>query len=311
MQTSDMSMKRFVIRLIVFLIIMFILDRGFGFTMAYLQNHAKGGYIGHHNYILNNSNEDVLIFGSSRAIHHYNPQVLMDSIGMSCYNCGQDGNGIVLFYGWWQLMKNRHQPKMIIYDVNPSFDLLKGEDNSKYLGWLRSEYDNEDVKHIFNDIDDSEKYKMLSMMYRYNSKFLQVVTDYLHPLFNISSNGYLPLKGKMDKMKIKKANKEDKPAVEFDTLKLSYMDAFIKDTKERGIKLVFVASPIWYGKNDNQFIPIESLCIKHGIQFYNFSNDTVFMHCDKMFKDGNHLNAYGADIFTQFLCNQLNSSNND
>ena len=119
MQTSDMSMKRFVIRLIVFLIIMFILDRGFGFTMAYLQNHAKGGYIGHHNYILNNSNEDVLIFGSSRAIHHYNPQVLLDSIGMSCYNCGQDGNGIVLFYGWWHLMKNRHQPKMIIYDVKP------------------------------------------------------------------------------------------------------------------------------------------------------------------------------------------------
>ena len=311
MQTSDMSMKRFVIRLIVFLIIMFILDRGFGFTMAYLQNHAKGGYIGHHNYILNNSNEDVLIFGSSRAIHHYNPQVLLDSIGMSCYNCGQDGNGIVLFYGWWQLMKNRHQPKMIIYDVNPSFDLLKGEDNSKYLGWLRSEYDNEDVKHIFNDIDDSEKYKMLSMMYRYNSKFLQVVTDYLHPLFNISSNGYLPLKGKMDKMKIKKSNKVDKPTIEFDKLKLSYMDAFIKDTKERGIKLIFVASPIWYGKNEEQFIPIENLCVKEGIQFYNYSNDTVFMHCDKMFKDGNHLNAYGADIFTQYLCNQLNSSNND
>ena len=32
---------------------------------------------------------------------------------------------------------------------------------------------------------------------------------------------------------------------------------------------------------------------------------------DKMFKDGNHLNAYGTDIFTQYLCNQLNSSNND
>ena len=80
------------------------------------------------------------------------------------------------------------------------------------------------MKHIFNDIDDSEKYKMLSMMYRYNSKFLQVVTDYLHPLFNISSNGYLPLKGKMDKMKIKKSNKVDKPTIEFDKLKLSYMD---------------------------------------------------------------------------------------
>ena len=78
---------------------------------------------------------------------------------------------------------------MIIYDVNPSFDLLVGENNSKYLGWLRSEYENYDVKQIFEDIDSTEKYKMQSMMYRYNSKFLQNMIDYVHPIFQISSNG--------------------------------------------------------------------------------------------------------------------------
>ena len=119
-------MKRFVIKILVFLAIMFILDRGFGLAMKYLQDHAKGGYVGHHNYILHQANEDILIFGSSRAIHHYNPQIIEDSLGMSCYNCGQDGNGIVLFYGWWQMIKERYQPKMIVYDVNPSFDLLIG-----------------------------------------------------------------------------------------------------------------------------------------------------------------------------------------
>lgn len=215
-------------------------------AMKYLQDNAKGGYVGHHNYILNQSNEDMLIFGSSRAIHHYNPQIIEDSLGMSCYNCGQDGNGIVLFYGWWQLMKDRHLPKLIIYDVNPDFDLFAG-DNIKYLGWLRSEYDNDNVKPIFEDIDPTEKYKMQSMMYRYNSKFLQNMIDFVHPIFQINPNGYLPLKGEMDRMKIKETSNEKKGCL-YDSLKLVYMEAFVKEVKEYDIHLIIVASPVWYGK---------------------------------------------------------------
>jgi len=300
MQTSDKRMKRFIVRLLIFLVLMFILDRGFGMTMTYLQNHARGGYVGHHNYILQHANEDILIFGSSRAIHHYNPQILMDSLGMSCYNCGQDGNGIILFYGWWQIMKHRHVPKVIIYDVNPSFDLLVGEDNSKYLGWLRSEYDNAGVKEIFNDVDPTERFKMTSMMYRFNSKFLQNITDYIHPLYNISSNGFLPLKGKLNKMKIKQ-NKKSK-RYKNDELKLKYLSNFIKECKELNVKLIFVSSPIWYGRNEEQLQVVNDLCCKHGIPFYDYSNDKNFVKNDEFFKDGNHLNAHGADVFTSKLC---------
>ena len=297
-----MGMKRFVLRLLVFLTLMFILDRGFGVSMKYLQDHAKGGYVGHHNYILHQADEDILIFGSSRAIHHYNPQIIEDSLGMSCYNCGQDGNGIVLFYGWWQLMKNRHLPRMIIYDVNPEFDLFSG-DNLKYLGWLRSEYDNEAVKQIFEDIDYTEKYKMQSMMYRYNSKFLQNIIDCIHPIFQISPNGYLPLKGEFDRMKIKNRKNEDK--IIFDSLKIEYLVSLIKDIKDHGIKLVFVASPVWYGLNDISFEPLIKICNEKNVLFYNYSNDTIFIKNDELFKDGTHLNKKGADTFTCEISDQL------
>ncbi len=299
MLTSDMGMKRFVIRLLVFLSMMFILDRGFGVAMKYLQEHANGGYVGHHNYILHQSNEDILIFGSSRAIHHYNPQIIEDSLGMSCYNCGQDGNGIVLFYGWWQLIKEHYKPKMIIYDVTPGYDLLMGDSNSTYLGWLRSEYENEEIKRVFEDIDVNEKYKMMSMMYRYNSKFLQNITDYIHPLFQISKNGYLPLKGELNKMKIKnRKNKE----VTIDSLKLKYIVKLMNQAKADDVKIVFVASPMWYGMKKDKLTPVEELCSSNGVEFYDFSNDAEFVHNDNMFKDGTHLNAQGAETFTKKLC---------
>ena len=298
-------MKRFVIRLLVFLAIMFVLDRGFGLAMKYFQEHAKGGYVGHHNYILHQANEDILIFGSSRAIHHYNPQIIEDSLGMSCYNCGQDGNGIVLFYGWWQMIKERYKPKMIIYDISPGFDLLIGEDNSKYLGWLRSEYDHEGIQKVFEDIDPTEKYKMMSMMYRYNSKFLQIITDYIHPLFNISPNGYLPLEGEMDKMKIKEESEEKEPSYAFDSQKLTYIETFVKETKDRDIKLIFFVSPIWYGMNETVFDPLKEMCKRHGCAFFDFSNEKDFVHNKKMFKDGSHLNTKGADYFTNDICPRL------
>ena len=292
-------MIRFLRRLLIFLALMFVLDRLFGLTMDYMQQHAMGGYVGHHNYFLNNANEDILIFGSSRAIHHYNPNIIKDSLGMSCYNCGQDGNGIILFYGWWQIIKQHYKPKMIIYDVTSSFDLFKG-DNSTYLGWLRSEYDNMGVRQIFEDIDPMEKYKMMSMMYRYNSKFLQNIIDFIHPIYKISKNGYLPLKGKLNTMKIKK--KHAQINYSYDSLKLKYIEKLISETKKNNVKIIFVASPVWYGRDTKEFNPIGEICKQNNLTFYDFSNDSDFVRNDTMFKDGSHLNAFGADVFTAKLC---------
>lgn len=296
-------MKRFIIRLLAFLLLIFIVDRGVGLGMKYMQEHAKGGYIGHHNKIIN-SDEDILIFGSSRAIHHYNPQIIKDSLGMSCYNCGQDGNGIILFYGWWQLMKDRHVPKIVIYDVNPGFDLFIGENNQKYLGWLRSEYDNKNIKQIFEDVDYTEKYKMQSMMYRYNSKFLQNIVDFIHPIFKIKSDGFLPLKGELDEMKIKK-KRRDSEISKIDSLKLELIEKLVVDIKRHNSQVILVASPVWYGKEDMQFDALRRICKEHNVQFFNYSNNPKYLKNNRFFKDGSHLNARGADEFTRDLIKDL------
>ena len=296
-------MKRFVIKLLAFLLLMFIVDRGVGLGMKYMQEHAKGGYIGHHNKIIN-SDEDILIFGSSKAIHHYNPQIIKDSLGMSCYNCGQDGNGIILFYGWWQLMKDRHVPKIVIYDVNPGFDLFIGENNQKYLGWLRSEYDNNDIKQIFEKVDYTEKYKMYSMMYRYNSKFLQNIVDFIHPIFKIKSDGFLPLKGELDKIKIKK-KRSDSEHQRIDSLKLELIEKLVVDIKKHNSQVILVASPVWYGKEDVQFDALRKICKENGVLFLNYSNDPKYVRKNRYFRDGSHLNARGADEFTRDLIKDL------
>lgn len=299
-------MKKFLLFLLkvgLFFLALILVDRALGMVFAYMGENAKGGYVGHHVYVTDKANEDILIFGSSRAIHHYNPQIISDSLGMSCYNCGQDGNGIVLFYGIWQMIKERYKPKMIIYDVNTNFDLYVGESNQKYLGWLRMDYNRPGVNQIFSAVDPTERFKMISMLYRYNSKFMQNITDYAHPIFGIEGNGFLPLKGELDKMKVKdKKSGKNEPA-KVDSLKLSFINRLINETG--GVDLVFVASPKWYEPRKMDYQPIKDICEQRGIRFLDFSDEKKFVHQDKWFKDGTHLNARGADEFTRYFCHKV------
>ena len=49
-------------------------------------------------YDINYADQDVLVFGSSRALHHYVPSIFENKLHMSFYNCGRDG---ALMVGAW------------------------------------------------------------------------------------------------------------------------------------------------------------------------------------------------------------------
>lgn len=280
---------------------MFVVDRAVGYAFNYMIEHNKGGFVGHHQYMSNEMKKDMLIMGSSRANHHYNPRILEDSLHLNCYNCGQDGNGIIFNFGQWLLISERYNPKYIIYDITPDFDCLKG-DNHKYLGWLKLYWNRQGIENVFNEVDETEKIKMLSKIYQYNYNPLQFVADYIHPIYQVDSTGYVPLKGELDPMQIKVV-KEDKKKYEYDSVKLSVLEDLID--KRKGAKIIFVVSPIWYGMDKESFKPIEEICKKKGCLFLDFSQDLKYVHHDEFFKDGMHLNEKGADEFTKDLISKI------
>jgi hypothetical protein len=294
-------MKKFLIKIIILFAIIVFLDNIFGIAMNYVVNHIQVGGQGRDNYICNMANEDILIFGSSRAVHHYNATMLEDSLGLSCYNCGDDGNGIILSYGRLTMAKERYQPKIIIQDVSTSFDLLKN-DNHKYLGWLKARYERTGIPEIFYDIDKTERYKMLCQMYRYNTKFLQNLFVYFTSISaDTGTKGFRPINAKFDPMKVSKGSKPKQ--FEFDPLKISYINKFIDLSK--GSQLFFVVSPMWYGMDTAKVAPLKNICQQHSIPFLDFSNDPKYVHRNEYFKDGTHLNARGADEFTKDLIIEL------
>ena len=293
-------MKRHLIKITAFFIVIILLDALVGLVFSRLTGCARGGDTARNEYICNVTSEDVLIFGSSRAIHHYDPAIITSATGLSCYNCGQDGNGAILNYGRYHLISQRYHPKVIIYDVMPLYDFLTGEDNSKYLGWLRPYYDRDGIADIFASVDPMEKYKMMSQMYRYNSRFIQILSDCLRPAKDDKLNGFQPLVGDLDTLKIT----PEKPGpLSVDSLKISYLERMIEESAET--RFVMVVSPYWYGMDTELMTPIKQLCQQRDILLLDFSNDPKYVGNNRYFIDGAHLNALGAEEFSRDLVTRL------
>lgn len=295
-------MKSFGIKVILFFVLLGVVDVLGGYALGYLANHARGGFTQRDAFICDSLETDILLMGSSRCVRHYNPQIITDSLGMSCYNSGQMGNGVILNYGRLKMVCERKKPQVVIYDIEPSFDLMEGEDNHRYLTWLKQHYDRSGIADIFERIDKTEKYKMMSQLYRYNSRIVELATDFLHPISSVRANGFTPLKGEMDKTKIRVAGEKKKEHV-VDPVKIEYINKLMDELQ--GSKLYFVVSPKWYGIDSLEFKPIMDICQERGIPFMDFSNDPKYVRQDQYFKDGNHMNARGADEFTRDLIRLL------
>ena len=299
-------MKKFIVKVAIFFCIIVLADFILGNVFSYMLSHAKGGETYRINYICDSTNQDILILGSSRAQRHYNPAIIKDSLGLSCYNCGQSGQGIISNYAMLKIIKKRYSPQYIIYEVFPLYDFLK-DDNHKYLGILKPYYDREGIPDIFNSVDGLEKYKMTSALYKYNTRFLHILQGYLSSSKGYNPDGYWPIRsGSFDSLRIMKPKMQDE--YEFDSLKLHYFEEMIKESGDS--QIIFAVSPTWYGMDEGRLKPIYEICKRHNLPLIDYSNHPKYIHHSDFFRDGSHLNyQIGADEYTRDVIVELKKLN--
>lgn len=286
-------MKKFVLYILIFIAAVAVIDVAFNFACQYLNGHAKGGDTASNYDITNTVTSPVVIFGSSRAIHHYEPSELEKTLGKEVYNCGADGNGILFFYGRFRLMTGRYTPEAIIYDIEPDFDIFV-DDRSKYLGLLKRWYGRPELDSLIADIDPKETVKLKSALYRFNGTFVQMLSDNFSPKQNVAYHGFKPLDGVIDYDAKSVAVKSK----EWDPLKKKYFLKLIEECRQKKIRLIIGLSP-YYGEIDKKkYEPILQLCREHDIPVIDFLTDTTITAHRGYFQDATHLNETGARAFT-------------
>ena len=296
-------MKKFILRVILFFAIVAVIDLVFGKCCNYLYEHSTGGDTYRINYAIAEGNADMLIMGSSRANHHYNPLILSDSLGLKVYNLGVDGSGAILMDGFYRLISERYTPKYIIYELTPSFDFQKyagDANNTRYLSQLKPYYNNDCLAQIFDDIDAKERIKLHSGIYRYNTTFLNLIKFYLKG-GQECGNGFAPLQGVMADY----IPPTDQAVAEIDTLKIKYLHQFINDCKNNGTELIFVVSPRYGATSSEEYQPGIEVCKEEGYEVWDYYCDSRFVSTKDYFKDSYHLNNIGADAFTKIVVEKI------
>lgn len=302
-------MKRFLIQLSCFLVLTAVSDLCVGKLLRYAEAHATGGDTERIFHINIRSNEDVLIFGSSRATNHYNTKILEDSLNSMVYNCGENETGIVCFYPKLNLIKQRYTPKAIIYDVY-YVDLLDSLriKNIDFLKTLKTSYGTTCVDSMFHRYESSTRYKMFSNMYRYNSSVASLLTD------NFRTTGWWYYKG-FYLLNTKKM--ENTPEVDnahkhysYDPEKIRLLELFIKENKDN-IQLYFAISPEYGKTNDEMYNPIKQICKKYDIPLLNHLCDTTFTTHKELFSNQNHLNQDGAKLYSTMIVREIKNLTKD
>ena len=298
----------------VFLLVFFIIgfDQFLGLVCRYLNSHAKSGDTAKHYYIAEQCNEDILIFGSSRAEVTYDPQIIKDSLGLTAYNCGSANSSILLQYGRLLMITQRYNPKLVILDMTTYFDICKTDvkDEINYIHPLKKFYDKPGIDSIFSNFSRLETLKMISQLYRFNGYLPDMIVDNFTTNNIKNYQGYKPIFDTIDY----EPDSSDivNEALVWDSTKKLYFQKFMNICKEKGILLVVAYSPIYRAKSNVAYSEVTNYCLDHNIPLIDYYANPSFVSSREYFADILHMNAIGSNKYTTeiiaILRKMLNSS---
>ena len=309
---KEEKLFHFLLKLLVFLSIIFLLDFSIGIVLKYLYFKQDSGLLYRTTYAIDSTKAEILIFGSSTANHHYTPDAFEKRTHLSFYNTGRDGNTIFYNYSILQGVLQRYSPKIVILDFNKG-EFKKDQRSYDRISSLLPYYDQHpEIRSIIQLKSPYEKYKLLSKIYPFNSMLFTIgvgTTEYNRSREYINDKeGYVPL-NKVWKRKI--TFNTSFLEYEFDSNKINTFKSFIKDCANSNVKLYVSVSPTFkkYTHKDQSIEAAQRIANKFKIPFYDFSSDTSFLNHIGLFADVLHLNDKGAKIYSNKVVDKIQELN--
>ena len=251
---------------------------------------------------------EIGIIGASRASHHYDSQLLEDSLNKTVFNYGIDGRNIYVHYAILKkLIDNKEAiPNTILLDLS-SVDIYDMHGyNKERLNILYPYYKDSTINGILNDLLDKPNLTSIkySGLVRHNSNLLQYAKEWIKPVAT-TNKGFIPLQNKCDKNLDSAMNETHK----IDPEKIRYLKKFIEECKDNHITLFLVSSPSLRVEKDKQWMnEIQNIAEEEGVSYLNYYNDPLFVNHKELFSDPDHLNQTGAIEFSNRLLQSVRPS---
>lgn len=315
-------MKRFLTHLLWVLLPLALLawpaDRWLSQRLKASDALANGEYSVWNDIYTGKLNNKLAVYGSSRAWRHFDPELLGDSLGLDAYNLGMDGYGFYMQYmRHLEYFKHNTHPQYIILSLDLfTFEMPKGLYNSgQFIPYMcRSK----EMKHFMQPLSGFSIYDYYVPMLRYFGKKTEC-TQIIREALKGSTQAPLRHKGFAGNPEqwnedFKNAAKlREKYSVIIDPSCVQLMDRFLSDCARANIQVVMVYSPefvaikSFLSGKEQIMARYRSLADKHGLLFLDFSADPICTD-QSNFYNASHMNAKGAQLFTQKLSHFLKTN---
>ena len=154
----------------------------------------------------------------------------------------------------------------------------------------------------------TERVRLNSKVYRYNSAILRVAMRYLgrNSFVDGTVKGYLPLPPKKH---LNPLELTEEPMIhdELDEAKVERFRSILCRAREKDVKLIVVESPkykIICGESLSADL-MKSLCEEYGVRFIDNSQIQFFLEHPELFSDATHLNDDGAKVYTEMFLEEI------
>ena len=293
--------RRLLVYLVVVSVVVLVADMAVGLVMRRLTDSGWLGSYHDMSYILDESTDRTVVFGSSVAQVGIRPDIIESRVGGSCHNAAMGFQNMNYHLVMLQSLLKRHVPERVLLGIDrPGMHMRGPGDNISVLYPFYGK-GHAPVDSLLEIADPSNRWKLHFNMLRYNA-------GSLFKSFSVATPDSLMYQGFVGRppspVPLAKARVEWREGCAPD--QLAALESFLSLCDSHDIQVSVFMPPTltddqeYAGALDKR--QIRDVCHRHGIEFLDYTADPEFRSHPEWFADHNHLSAAGASVFSRRLC---------
>ena len=250
---------------------------------------------------------DLIAFGTSRSNHHID----VKKIKRASYNVGMDGSAIAYSATLIQLLPTNKE-QVIIFNIDPNKVFVDEYSGSDVKGLITKYNRNPTIQKAISEANQDNIIQHFLWSLDYNGKAIGIVKNYISPKYDHEAYyGFDPLHITEAQTELFKKsllvdsnykcdeNKTINPEV------WKYINQINDFCKTNNKTLLMLTTPTYEPECKVQYKKLEQALNAIGITYKDYSGFFLNDNDLSYWRDKTHMSSKGAEIFTQFLKEEL------
>jgi hypothetical protein len=301
------DIKQVTAALILILLVSFVVDKFVYFTLDSISSKVFSGQtVGKLNHFLSiKDSVDILVFGSSRANHHIDVDLLTDN----GFNMGVDRKNIAYISTLIMTLSNR--PQILIINIEPSYIFNNDYEGSDIKALFIMYHKNKIIKSEIDQLGQSNPLQRFYWCIDFNNKALGLLRNYLKPKYNYKKyNGFDPLILNETQKEIREnilniENEVENKNSDINNLSLGYLIGIRDFCASNSKQLIMLTTPRYKNTSYAVHKRLAEVMNELNITYRDYSTFFNNNNSVENWKDRGHLSKTGASLFSKRLSEDL------